>query len=69
MQTNTSTLTHIADLDYYSHNVKVISLHAQMLSNSKQIKKDFYSEFEDTLEKDSKIPSFIYETILQIYLS
>ncbi|WP_257906317.1 hypothetical protein [Campylobacter lari] len=41
MQTNTSTLTHIADFDYYSHNVKVISLHAQMLSNSKQIKKRF----------------------------
>ncbi|MCV3396692.1 AAA family ATPase [Campylobacter sp. RKI_CA19_01116] len=61
MQTNTSTLTHIADFDYYSHNVKVISLHAQMLSNSKQIKKDFYSEFEDTLEKDNKIPSFIYK--------
>ncbi|EAI4435586.1 hypothetical protein A9448_01115 [Campylobacter lari] len=61
MQTNTSTLTHIADFDYYSHNVKVISLHAQMLSNSKQIKKDFYSEFEDTLEKDGKIPSFIYK--------
>ncbi|ELD5395858.1 hypothetical protein QQC44_001460, partial [Campylobacter lari] len=47
MQTNTSTLTHIADFDYYSHNVKVISLHAQMLSHNKQIKKDFYSEFED----------------------
>ncbi|EAK1248949.1 ATP-binding protein [Campylobacter lari] len=61
MQTNTSTLTHIADFDYYSHNVKVISLHAQMLSNNKQIKKDFYSEFEEILEKDNKIPSFIYK--------
>lgn len=61
MQINTSTLTHIADFDYYSHNLKVILLYAQMLSSSKQIKKDFYSEFEDILEKDSKIPSFIYK--------
>ncbi|EAI0690921.1 hypothetical protein E0371_06560 [Campylobacter coli] len=61
MQINTSTLTYIADFDYYSHNLKVILLYAQMLSSSKQIKKDFYSEFEDILEKDSKIPSFIYK--------
>ncbi|MBF7060220.1 AAA family ATPase [Campylobacter volucris] len=61
MQVNTSNPTHVMDFDYYSHNIKVISLYALMFSNNKQIKKDFYSEFEDILEKDSKIPSFIYK--------
>lgn len=40
MQANTSNPTHIMDFDYYSHNIKVISLHALMFSNNKQIKKD-----------------------------
>ncbi|MBF7042138.1 AAA family ATPase [Campylobacter volucris] len=66
MQANTSNPTHIMDFDYYSHNIKVISLHALMFSNNKQIKKDFYSEFEDILEKDSKIPSFIYKQYSKI---